>query len=306
MGVADSFKTGSGGGAGMGGMSIPDIDAAEQFIAAHGRVIERRRFERLMRDGQGQQVRDAVAAYRNPDGGFGQALEPDGRAPGSQPLAVDQALRILHEADAWSGEMAAAACDWLQATAPAEGGAVSVDPSIECWPRAPWWVPEQGRPVSLATTGLIAGTLHARGVRHPWLERASGVMWSRIDGLSEAGPYDLRGVLRFLDHVPDRARAAHALESIGELLFKLGLVALDPDAPGEVHGPLDYAPSPGLASSLFDGAVLDAHLDHLARAQRDDGGWTFNWMAWSPAAEQEWRGVRTVEALHTLRAYGRL
>jgi hypothetical protein len=52
--------------------------------------------------------------------------------------------------------------------------------------------------------------------------------------------------------------------------------------------------------------VLDTHLDHLARAQRDDGGWTFNWMAWSPAAEQEWRGVRTVEALHTLRAYGRL
>ena len=139
-GVADSFKTGGGGGAGMGGMSIPDIDAAEQFIAAHGRVVDRRRFERLMRDGQAQPVRDAVAAYRNPDGGFGHALEPDGRAPGSQPLAVDQALRILHEADAWSAEMAAAACDWLQATAPADGGAAAVDPSIEGWPHAPWWV----------------------------------------------------------------------------------------------------------------------------------------------------------------------
>jgi hypothetical protein len=304
--MADSFKMGGPGGAEMGGMSIPDIDAAEQFIAARGRVLDRRRFDRLMREGQAQPVRDAVAAYRNPDGGFGHALEPDGRAPGSQPLAVDQALRILHEADAWSDGMAAAACDWLQATAPAEGGAAAVDPSIEGWPHAPWWVPEEGGPASLATTGLIAGTLHARGVRHPWLARATEVMWSRIDGLSEAGPYDLHGVFRFLDHAPDQAQARQALDGVGRLLFKRDLVALDPDAPGEVHGPLDYAPAPGLASSLFDDAVLDGHLDHLARAQRDDGGWTFNWMAWSPAAEQEWRGVRTVDALHTLRAYGRL
>jgi hypothetical protein len=290
----------------MGGMSIPDIDAAEQFIAARGRVLDRRRFGRLLRDGGAQPVRDAVAAYRNPDGGFGHGLEPDGRAPGSQPPAVELALRILHEADAWSGELALAACDWLQATASAEGGAAFVDPSIEGWPHAPWWVPEEGRPASLIITGLIAGTLHARGVRHPWLDRATEVMWSRIDGLTAAGPYDLHGVLRFLDHVPDRARARNALDGVGQLLFKLDLAALDPDTPGEVHGPLDYAPAPGLASSLFDDSVIDAHLDHLARAQRDDGGWTFNWMAWSPAAEQEWRGSRTVDALQTLRAYGRL
>jgi hypothetical protein len=287
-------------------MSIPDIDAAEQFIAAHGRVLDWRRFERLMRSGEAQPVRDAVAAYRNRDGGFGHGLEPDGRAPASQPLALDQALRILHEADAWSGEMAAAACDWLQATAPAEGGAAAVDPSVGGWPHAPWWVPEQGRPAALSTTGLIAGTLHARGVRHPWLDRATEMMWSRIGALPAAGPYDMRGVLRFLDHIPDRARARAALDGAGRLLSKLDLVALDPDVPGEVHGPLDYAPEPGLASSLFDAAVLDAQLDHLARAQRDDGGWTFNWPAWSPAAAQDWRGARTVDALHTLRAYGRL
>jgi hypothetical protein len=290
----------------MGGMSIPDIDAAEQFVAAHGRVLDRRRFDRLLRDGGARPVRDAVAAYRNPDGGFGHGLEPDGRAPASQPPAVELALRTLHEADAWSAELASAACDWLQATAPAEGGAAFVDPSIEGWPHAPWWVPEEGRPASLIITGLTAGTLHAREVRHPWLDRATELMWSRIDGLTEAGPYDMHGVLRFLDHVPDRARARQALDGAGRLLFKQDLVALDPGAPGEVHGPLDYAPAPGLASSLFDDAVIDAHLDHLARGQRDDGGWTFNWMAWSPAAEQEWRGSRTVDALQTLRAYGRL
>ena len=288
-------------------MSIPDIDAAEQFIAAHGRVLDRRRFERLFRGGQAQPVRDAVAAYRNPDGGFGYGLEPDARSPGSQPAAVEMALRILHEADAWSAGLATGACDWLQATAPAEGGSVFVNDSVEGWPHAPWWVPEEGQPASLISTGRITGTLYARGVAHPWRDGATEVMWSRIEALTEASPYGMLGVLGFLDHVPDRGRAERAFAAVGPLLVKQGLVELDPDASGETFGPLAYAPAPeSLARGLFDDATIDAHLDHLAAAQRDDGGWTFNWPSWSPVAEAEWRGCITVEALQTLRAYGRL
>ncbi len=52
--------------------------------------------------------------------------------------------------------------------------------------------------------------------------------------------------------------------------------------------------------------MISALLDHLAAGQRDDGGWTFNWPAWSPAAEHDWRGYITVEALATLRANDRL
>ena len=52
-------------------------------------------------------------------------------------------------------------------------------------------------------------------------------------------------------------------------------------------------------------AVIEAHLDYLGRAQRDDGGWTFSWLAWSPAAEFEWRGRVTVDATRILRAAGR-
>jgi hypothetical protein len=290
-------------------MTSPDIQAAEQFLAEGARVLERRRFERLFRGGGAGPVRDAVAAYRNPDGGFGHALEPDGRCPGSQPLAIDFALRVLLEADAWDTALADGACDWLAAHAPAGGGAVFVDPSTEGWPRAPWLVPEDGLPASPICTGLLAGTLHAAAggsPAHPWLSQATDLLWSRIDALADVGPYDMRALFWFLDHVPDRDRARAAMEKIGPMIFDGGMVALDPETPGEVHYPLDFAPLPGsLARTLFDQQVIDAGLDHLATAQQPDGGWTFNWMAWSPAAEREWRGHKTVEALHILRAHGR-
>ena len=296
-------------------MNTPDFSAAAAFVAANARVLDRRRFQRLFENGPATAVRDAVAAYRNEDGGFGHALEPDCRAPGSQPAAAEMALRILSEADAWDENLVLGACDWLASVAPAEGGAAFVEAGpqgLGDWPHAPWWVPEEGHPASLTATGMIAGTLHARGVSHPWLDGATEVMWNRIGTLSAgirgapAGGYEMFGVLRFLQHVPDRDRAREAFGRVGPLLIERDLVALDPEAPGEVHGVLDFAPEPdSLARSLFDDVTVKAHLDHLAQAQRDDGGWTFNWPAWSPAAERDWRGFLTVDALRVLRANGR-
>jgi hypothetical protein len=288
-------------------MITPDFDAAAAFVAANARVLDRRRFQRLFEDGPTAPVQDAVAAYRNDDGGFGHALEPDCRAPGSQPAAAEMALRVLDEADAWDEGLVRGACDWLAAVAPAEGGAAFVEPTLAGWPHAPWWVPEEGHPASLIATGMIAGTLHARGVSHPWLDGATEVMWNRIGTLTETSGYEMFGVLRFLQHVPDRDRAREAFVRVGPLLIERNLVALDPEASGEVHGVLDFAPEPdSLARSLFDDVTVKAHLDHLAQAQRDDGGWTFNWPTWSSAAELDWRGFLTVDALRVLRANARL
>ena len=284
---------------------MTDLDAAAQFIAGHARVLDRRRFERLFGGGDARPVRDAVAAFRNADGGVGHALEPDGRTPASQPAAVAMALATLDEADAWDEELVAGACAWLEANAPDEGGASFVESTAEGWPHAPWWQVEEGRPASLFSTGKIAGTLHARRVEHPWLDRATELLWRRIDELDDPGAYELRGVMAFLDHVPDRSRAEQALEWVGPLVS--GAVALDPAAEGEVHTPLDFVPNPdSIARRLFDEATIEAHLDHLAAAQAEDGGWTFNWLAWSPVAPIEWRGSLTVDALRTLRANGRV
>ena len=282
----------------------PDFDAAAEFMAGHARVLDRRVFQRLFQGGAPEPVRDAVAAYRNDDGGFGHALEPDLRTAASQPAAVEMALRIMDAADAWDEHLVRDAIDWLTSIAPAEGGATFVLPTLAQGPHAPWWVPAEGNPVSLIQSGQIAGVLYARGFNHPWRDGATEVMWRGIDQLTEPNAYEMFGVLAFLQHVPDRARAENALQRIGQSLR--ALVALDPNAEGETHSPLDFAPLPdSIARKLFDDATIEAHLDHLAGAQREDGGWTFNWPAWSPAAESDWRGFLTVDALRVLRANGR-
>jgi hypothetical protein len=297
-------------------MATPDIDAAVQFLAANARVIDRRRYERLF-GGGAEPVRDALAAYRNPDGGFGHALEPDGRTPTSEPIAAEVALHIMDETDVWDTEIVAGILGWLAATAPAEGGVLFVHDGMADWPHAPWLVPDAGPkgvdgapPASDIQTGLMAGTLHKRGAAHRWLDGADEVMWSRIDGLTEGRaeptPYGMSGMLHFLQYVPDRDRARRAMDRLGPLILDSGIVTLDPDAEGEVHSPLNFAPVPdSMARPLFDEATIKAHLDHLAAGQQADGGWTFNWLAWSPA-DREWRGALTVDALRVLRANGRL
>ncbi|MGH3211440.1 MAG: hypothetical protein ACRDNO_27150 [Trebonia sp.] len=285
----------------------PDFDAATSFLAASARVLDRRVFQRLFSGGAGEPVRDAVAAYRNADGGFGHALEPDLRTPASQPAAVEMALRIMDLADARDERLVRDAIDWLATIAPAEGGATFVLPTLSQGPHAPWWAAPEGNPASLIQTGQIAGLLYTHQFAHPWLDGATRFMWSAIDTMTEPeNGYVMFGVLAFLEQVPDRARAEAAFERVGAMLLSSGLVALDPGAEGETFSPLDFAPLPdSIARPLFDAAAIEAHLDHLAGAQRDDGGWMFNWPAWSPAAEADWRGFLTVDALRVLRANGR-
>jgi len=84
----------------IGGMSI-DLGAAREFLFTHARVLERRLFAHRFAEGEPSEreaaaaVERAVDAYRNADGGYGQALEPDCRTPHSQPEAMRWALQVL-------------------------------------------------------------------------------------------------------------------------------------------------------------------------------------------------------------------
>jgi hypothetical protein len=283
------------------------LEAAAEFIWRTGRLIDRYRFAHLFLDGDRGPVLAALAAYQNPDGGFGNALEPDLRGPASQPEPVEVAFRVLDEVGAMDDPMVARACDWLVTASTPEGGVPFVLPSALEHPRAPWWQTEPDPPAGLVPTAAIAGLLHKHRVGHPWLEGATAFTWRAIDAIDQTSAYEVLSVLTFLDHVPDRERAEAAFQRVGAAALEQGLVTLDPAATGDVHGPLEFAPTPrAMARRLFADEVVEAQLDALVAGQQPDGGWTVGFPAFTEAAGLEWRAFITVHNLTVLRAYGRL
>jgi len=282
-----------------------DRHAAAQFIATHARLIDRCRFAHLEGEGSAEAVARALAAYRNDDGGLGQ-LEPDLRTPASQPACVLYALDILHEIGERDSPLAGGALDWLEGVSNDDGGVPFVLPTAAGWPHAPWFQPEEARGSSLLITAGIASAAHRLGLAHRWLDRATEYCWEHLDD-ALSGAYTLRSAVDFLDSVPDRGRAGAALDGLAGRLPAGGVVPVSGGADGEALRPLDLAPWPEhSARRLFDDAAIERELDGLAGEQRDDGGWTFSWRAWNPAVAWEWRGAVTVQAIRTLRAYGRL
>lgn len=283
-----------------------DLTQANNFILLAARLLERRRFEFLFLNGEREAVLEALRPYQNPDGGFGNALEPDIRAPLSQPIPTWMALCILDEVDAFGDSMVTRACDYLLTITTPEGGVPFVLPSAQEYPRAPWWQMEGDFPAALNPTAAIAALLHKHEVAHPWLGAATAYCWRNLDELEETSPYEMRAVLPFLDFVGERERAEKVFARVGPRLLEQKLVALVPTTQEETHTPLNYAPRPqSLARRLFSDELIATHLEALAALQQADGGWPINWLAWNPASALEWRGCVTIEALLTLRAYGR-
>lgn len=281
------------------------LERAAQFIWTAARLIDRQRYRFLFAGGTPDSVIAALRPYQNPDGGFGNALEPDLRGPDSQPVPGETALRILLETGA-DMPMVQRLCGYLQSITTADGGVPFVLPSVHRYPAAPWWQTDEHPQASANPTAALAGLLYALNVQHPWLDNAAVFCWRALD-VEHADEHTLLALLTFLQYVPDRQRAERAFAPLGERLLAQGLVAVDPHAEGYVKKPLDWAPTPGsLCRRFFDDHLIDQHLDALVAAQQPDGGWPISWPAQSAGAEAEWRGAITVDTLKTLRAYGRL
>jgi len=282
------------------------IEDAADFIWRNARLLERTIFARVFFHGSSQAVINALKAYRNPDGGFGNALEPDIRAPGSTPLACENALLALRDADIREHAVASGMCEFLASVAEPDGRVEIALPHILDYPRAAHWnSPSFGSDSPNPTAG-ITGLLHYQGADHLWLRRASEWCWKRLERpLGDA--HEIATALRFLEYAPERARA-------DELAFRLCTEAPRSKWFLEQAGTSDYGVTPlglcptprAIGRAAFSDDLIAAHLDDLASRQQPDGGWPITWQAPGPGAANEWRGRMTLDALLCLRAYGRI
>jgi hypothetical protein len=293
-------------------MSV-DLSAAADFLASSARVLDRRRFDLLVGEGDPAAVLAAVEGYRNPDGGYGWGLEPDLRSRTSQPGGALHAFEAFADAAPATTPRAVELCDWLATVTLPDGGLPFAMPVPDPAASAPFWASSDGTESSLQITAVVAATAHRVAAAdpavaaHPWLAQATEYCLAAVRDL---GPAPHAMVLAFAAQALDAASAA--APEAAELMDALrphvpadGLLHVAGGADDEYMRPLDFAPFPvGPARALFDPAVIERELQRLADAQQPDGGWAVDFASYSPAATLEWRGHRTVQALVLLRANG--
>ncbi|MEV6945541.1 hypothetical protein AB0N07_26765 [Streptomyces sp. NPDC051172] len=290
---------------------------AEHFVWLTARVLEQRLFAYHFLNGGADPVETALDAYRNEDGGYGHALEPDLRGPVSQPLHTVHALRVLDAIGRCGGQRVERVCRHLTAVSTTDGALPAIRPSQRGYPAAPFMPIVDDPPSELLTTGPVVGLLNRNEVWHAWLFRATDFCWHAVESLEKSHPYEIEAAVAFLDSAPDRPRAEAAADRLGRLVREHRLAALEPDrldaypvalgyAPDAHHFPHDYAKTPGsLARAWFTDAEMTRSLDFLAEGQHEDGGWPVRRHRWAPGTALEARPMATIEALHTLRAHGR-
>ncbi|MDT3445122.1 hypothetical protein [Pseudofrankia sp. BMG5.37] len=280
-----------------------DLQAAKQFVYANARLLDRRRLEHLLGEASADVVVEVLRTYQNPDGGFGHALEPDMRAPGSEPSAALLALETLLQVDVTDHPVIEAAADWIATASSPEGTLPQMSASGAGYPHAPFINP--GGPTFL--TFALAGALWATTVRPAWLERATAWCWQELEQAERPHTYTVVFALRFLDAVPDHDRACAAIERLKPLLDADGCIPVPGGIEGERVTPLDLSPQPGTRSrGLFSTEQIAADLDRLETDQLDDGAWDFDWLHWSPGQALDWRGSITVSTLQRLHDHDRV
>jgi hypothetical protein len=290
-----------------------DLDAASDFMAAQARLLDRRRFDVLVRGASPEGALAALEAYRNPDGGYSWGLEPDLRDTRSQPGPALHAFEVFEDVAPVTSRRAVELCDWLETVTLPDGGvpfAVPVESAAGC---APFWANADPNNSSLQISAIVTALAHRAArhdpavAEHPWLKRATDYCLVTIDTEGEqAESMALAFALQVLD-AAGGLEAKALVEKLGERIPEDGRMKVVGGSPDEYMRPLDFTPLPGgPVRKLFDPQLIEAELDRLEAEQQDDGGWRVDFASYSPAAEPEWRGHVTVKTLALLKRNGRL
>ena len=282
-----------------------NFEKAANFIWKHGRLLERRIFEYSFFQGSKENIVTSLKAYQNDDGGFGSALEPDLRAPESQPLHMEFALWTLYDCKIKDLEMSFKACEYVSKHADLINGIPTIFESSTNYPRAGHWENQFSTQPSLdRLTGLV-GLLKWQGINHPWLDSAVDVSLNNMLTKRNDDAHTILTSFCLLESLPQTEDITQLFDKLSkELLTTAKFLRMDAYSQNYGLSPLEFAPSPSsYCNGIFSKDTVTQHLKVLMSQQSDDGGWQISWEPPSETAKLEWRARLTLKNLMVLERY---
>ncbi|PSN17172.1 hypothetical protein C7271_19145 [filamentous cyanobacterium CCP5] len=123
----------------MAVLTKPQLTSAKDLIFREGRLLERQLYRFCFEEGSREACLKALLAYQNPDGGFGNGIEPDLLCPGSSAIGAETALFVLDMLDYREPDIVLPLLDWLQGNQDEAGGMRHPPQGLEHYPHQPWW-----------------------------------------------------------------------------------------------------------------------------------------------------------------------
>ncbi len=159
----------------MAKLTQEQLDSVKTFVYAHGRLLERQLYELAFGKGTQLACVTTLLAYQNPDGGFGNGLEPDLRCPESSGIAAETALFLMDLVNFRDPSLIQMLYRWIRLQQTDAGVIPHPSGSMLDYPHQPWWEnPDDDRVLSLA------GYLRKLGVPHsPFFEGVRGYFEDR-------------------------------------------------------------------------------------------------------------------------------
>lgn len=298
------------------------------WIYRNSRPLELALWQYLFENGKKEAVLSTLSFYQNPDGGFGNALEPDSWNPESSPYTSSFAIKILKR------------IGYIDIGHPImqglfrylEGGSYFSDkgwlfsiPSNNEHAHAPWWTYsiEANNVESIGLTAeLCSFVIRFFNEDSDLYKKVINIISDILERLKTQGKHGDMGIggyctlLETIDEVGLRER--YDYDNLLSTLKRLASGSIERDmSKWAFYGvlPSNYVSSP--ESILYEGNedIVQKELDYLIEKRPENSVWNITW-SWFEnnekyqkefaISENWWRAIKAIEKVSLLRNFARL
>jgi hypothetical protein len=262
-----------------GNMSI-SLKKARDFVYSTGVLWEKALFGYLFEDRSLEHLHQCLLCYKNPDNGWGHALEHDVKTPDSHIAALEFLLAAcVRDLDIPLGNLLDDTPEWLEQQRNDDGSLKNPD-SLRDYPAEPWWIEWNGQ----KAPDSVVGNLTKIGKSTPSLD-ASTLKWAQTNltlnkiqanewlfMIYHAFDYFMN-VDNFHDVQTYRQAVIDNMRSCAEKMPERQYAVI-----------LQFAPTPDSMVARAMPEFVARSLEYVQDTQRDDGGWTdeHNMKHWQP------------------------